>query len=371
MFENHTKSLETCNTCPSLCQSACPVFLNDGNRSHSPWGLMQLMNQVRKGEISLSDISDPIYHCLKCRGCQQQCDHDVDVTPIIHESRVNAVKQEIAPKEITGYIEKFHRHNNPFSKDLLKRLKEILPKNLFKKTDVVYYASCTTISKCPEIIKDTFSLFEKLKIDFVSPYADPIQCCGYPLVSAGAEYDFVDIAEINFHSLKKYKTIITGSPACAFTLKEKYKKYHFNIEDKVVTINEFLQPYLKNINFKLKKNIRSKIMFHDPCYLSRYLKQSDIPRELFSLITGLDPIEFFENHEKSMCAGQGGCYMITNPEGADSITKKRLDECYEKKVNTVVSQCPTCVDKMRKNGNKLVVKDLVTFLNDCIEEVKS
>lgn len=369
MLENHAKAMDTCSACPSLCQSACPVFVNDGNKSHAPWGMMQILNRVRKKEIPYNEEAAAVsYHCLTCRACNERCELGVDVPSVLMDARVEAIKQDVAPREINGFLEKFHRHNNPFSKDLLHKLKELVPAELFEKTaQVVYFPSCTTVAKTPEIVQDTFSLFKKLRIDFVGLYTDPIQCCGYPLFSAGAEYDFVDIAEINYHSLKKYKLIVTGSPACAYTLKKTYARYDMALEGKVATINQFLKPYLKNINYRLKKNLRTKLMYHDPCYLSRYLGEVELPREMIAAISGYQPTEFYENREKGACSGQGGCYSVMSKTRSDEITSKRLKEAREKKINTVVTQCPSCIHKMRKNSQNLVVKDLISYLNDCIE----
>jgi Fe-S oxidoreductase len=293
------------------------------------------------------------------------------IPPVLHEVRQLAVKKGVAPSEISGFLEKFHRHNNPFSKDLLYRLKEIMPlKYLEKESSTVYFSSCTTIAKAPEVIADTFELFEKLKIDFVSLYPEPLQCCGYPLISGGMEDDFVDLAEINFHALRNYKTIVCGSPACVYTLKETYKKYDFSLGDRVVTINEFIEPYLNNINFKIKKGIRTKLMYHDPCYLSRYLGEIDLPRELISMVSGYQPMEFSSQGVRSGCSGQGGCYSVIAQDNSNEIAKIKLEEVYEKNVGTLVTQCPSCVHKFRKNSEQLVVKDLISYLNDCIEGVK-
>ncbi len=371
MFNKFTKEFNTCNTCPSLCQSACPVFLNDANRTHSPWGLMQVMNQVRSHAMDFSpEVAALAYQCTSCRGCTSQCEHGVDVAATMTEVREVAVKLGVAPAEIAGYVEKFHRHNNPFSKDLLPRLKEILPKKRFKSgAPIAYFATCTTIAKTPDVIRDTFDLFDKLKIDFVAAYDDPIQCCGYPLFASGALQEFIDLAEINFHSLQKHKLIVTGSPTCAYTLKNIYARYDFNLDSQVVTINEFLKPYLKNINYKIKPKLRTKLMYHDPCYQSRYLNESGLVREMIAKTTGTAPMEFFNHEEHTTCSGQGGCYNIVENERADEITKSRLSEAYEKNVGTVVTQCPTCLFKMQNNGKNLNVKDLISYINDCIEGV--
>jgi len=331
---------------------------------------MQLFNNIRKKKLPFDETTAALaYQCTGCRACMDQCEHHIDVPQVLQHVRNEAVRQEIAPKEINDFIEKFHRHNNPFSRDLAHKLTKILPKKYFNpEASVVYFPSCTTLAKCPEIIKDTFSLFEKFKIDFVSLYTDPIHCCGYPLLCSGAEYDFVDLAEINFHSLKKYKTIITGCPVCVQTLKHTYAKYDFNLESQVITINQFLEPYLRDMNYTLKKRLRTKMMFHDPCYLARYLDESELPREMISQVSGYQAIEFHDNRNQCMSCGQGGAYNLVEKERAGEITQRRLTECHEKGVKTLISQCPICLYKMRESGNKLVVKDLISYLNDCIEK---
>lgn len=371
MLEQFEKQLEYCTYCPKLCQSACPVGMTEANEGTTSWGLMQTMNLVRRGEIDFNeDVAKMSYHCLTCRACTNQCEHGVDVPGVMQEVRRLAVEEDKAPKEMAGYLSKFHRHNNPFSKDLLTKLKEFLPQSLFSRDkSQVYYPSCTTIAKSPEVIKDTFDLFEKLKINFVSVYPETIQCCGYPLYSGGHIDEFIDLAEVNYHALKKYKTIISGSPTCVYTLKEIYKKFDMDLKAKVVSINEFISPYLNNINYKIKKNIRTKLMYHDPCYLSRYLGEIDLPREMISLVSGYEPLEFYQHGKDSGCSGQGGCYSIINQEASNEIAAKRLEEVYERNVQTLVTQCPSCIHKFRKNSQRLIVKDVISYINDCIEGV--
>ncbi|HLD44082.1 MAG TPA: (Fe-S)-binding protein, partial [bacterium] len=297
MFEEYSKQLNLCKTCPSLCQSACPVFINDGNKTHSPQGLMQLVNNVRHKQLPFDEqIASEAYHCLECRACTQACEHHVDVPQILRQVRTEAIRQELAPQPINTFIERFHKHNNPFARDLAGKLRSLLPARYFNaNASAIYFSSCTTIAKCPEVIRDTFALFNKLKIDFVNLYADPIHCCGYPLLCCGAEYEFVDLAEINFHSLKKFKTIITNCPACAHTLKHTYAKYAFNLEAQVITISDFLKPYLKPLRAALKKNIRTKTIFHDSCYATRYLDDPDTSRDIITQATGHAPTRFYDH----------------------------------------------------------------------------
>lgn len=371
MLEEFKQNLDTCFNCPKLCQSACPVAMTDGNEAHTPWGLMQIFNLVRKGELPMDEeVAALSYQCLSCKACTDACDHHNDITPTVMKVRKLAVEYNITPPEITGFLAKFHRHNNPFSKDLLQKLKTLVhPKYLVKESPVTYFSSCTTLTKTPEVIEDTFELFQKLNIDFVSAYPETIQCCGYPLLSGGMEEDFIDLAEINYNTLKKYKTIISGSPSCVYTLRETYKKYDFDLSDKVVSITEFIEPYLQNINFRIKKNIKTKLLYHDPCYLSRYLGEVERPRDMISQVSGYKPLEFQNHGTSSGCSGQGGCFSVVSQDVSNDICKRQLEEVKDRNVQTLVTHCPSCVHKFRKNSDRLVVKDLISYFNDCIEGI--
>ena len=97
------------------------------------------------------------------------------------------------------------------------------------------------------------------------------------------------------------------------------------------------------------------------------MDESDLIRELLSDVSGFAPQEFYENKECTSCSGQGACYALVNKSSADQITKKRLVEAKEKSIKTVVTQCPTCVYKMQQSQKTLDVKDVISFINDCIE----
>lgn len=373
MFESYQKELNYCTHCPRLCQSACPVLATDHNQTHSPWGLMQTLNLVKKEVLPFTkEIGEMAYQCTTCGACTELCEHSVPVADVLQLAREKAVEKKVAPKPIDGFLTKFHRHNNPFSKDLLAKLKGLFDEEILKKqSSTVYFASCTTIAKTAELIQDTFTLFEKLGVGFVSLFQDPIQCCGYPLYSGGLTEDFIDLAEINYQSLKHKEVIISGSPTCTYTLKHTYKKFDFDLSEKVISINEFLEPYLKNVNFQVKPQLKTKVIFHDPCYSCRYLDEKDLSRDLIQTITGTLPAEFYNHGKKTECSGQGGCYSIVEKERSDQIAQKRLAEVNERQIQTVITQCPSCIHKFRKNSNRLIVKDLVSYLNDCISQAKN
>lgn len=368
MLEEFSKELDYCTYCPKMCSFSCPVSTVENNESTTPWGKMQAANLVRKGLLPLTEeVAALAYKCTACRLCEQYCEHHIDVASILLDFRKLAVEQHVAPRALMGFLDKFHLHNNPFGKDLLAVLEPLVPEKYRNPhAQTAYFVGCATIAQTPEVIVDTFSLFDKLGVEDVCVYLDPIQCCGYPLVTGGIEEEFEDIAELHYQGLRRYRHIISASPSCVHTLKTVYAKYHFNLESRLMTMTQFLKPYIENSNYVLNKHIAQRFLYQDPCYLGRYLGEYDTPRQMLEIATSRPPLEFHENREKSACCGQGGCYSITSPEFSNEVSRRRLSEAKERHISTVVTHCPSCVSKLRKNGEGMKIMDIVSFLNEAI-----
>ncbi len=369
MFEQFEKELEYCTYCPKMCTFSCPVSTAEQDEMTSPWGKMQSVNLVRKGLIPMSEeVAALSYKCTNCGLCQEYCVHKNDVAKVLNEARKLAVETHVEPRAMQGFLEKFHLYQNPFGKDLRGKLEELVPEK-YRNPDaeVLYFASCTAIAQTPELIVDALSLFDKLGIEGVAVYLDPLQCCGYPLITGGVEDEFEEIAELQYEALRRYRYIVSASPTCIYTFRETYKTYHFDLGNRPMTMTQFIAPYLKNTNFVLKKKVAERVIYQDPCYLGRYLKEFDTPRDLIALATSREPLEFAENREKSTCCGQGGCFSVTSPDSSDLIAKRRLDEVRERHIGTLVTHCPSCVNKFRKNSSGLQVMDIISFLNEAID----
>jgi Fe-S oxidoreductase len=103
---------------------------------------------------------------------------------------------------------------------------------------------------------------------------------------------------------------------------------------------------------------RVRAAYHDPCYLGRYRKVYDAPREWIKSLTGKEPIEFYRRREKSYCSGAGGLLPVSSPKTADAITKNRLQEFRDTKADALVTACPTCARRFKKIDRKLTVLTL-------------
>jgi len=276
----------------------------------------------------------------------------------------------VAPAAVFDYLERFQTHTNPFGRDLQFSLKRLYPQEWRRPAaKTAYFPGCVEIRYFPKTVGQTLELLRKN--DSVSLYTEPIVCCGYPLYAAGDFRGFRELAEINSQSLKKYRRVVSGAPACLYTMETLYAEQGFKVPTRFFHIAERLDgghrgragsPPIKARNPAVAKAGSERIAYHDPCYLGRYRGTYDQPRQLIESVTGCKPIEFFRNRQQGYCCGAGGLLPISSPETARKITENRLAEFRRTGAQTLVTSCPTCVRQFKKVDPSVDVRGLVEFL---------
>lgn len=362
------KALNLCHTCPKLCRSTCPVADAEQDEATTPWGKMSTLKMVGERKLPMNlETMGLAYKCLNCRASQSNCEMDNPVSSVLDTFRIRAFRTGLTPGGIAPYCDRFQSHNNPFEQNLIgvldKDFHDLLPKK-----KIAYFPGCTEIAHSPETIRKTFNLLHRIGEKEISLYPEPIQCCGYPLFAAGDWDHFIELAEINSHALRDYRMIISGSPACLYTMETLYRSAGHPVSAKFVHITEYLhQPHrLEKIKTKRK---HPPVAYHDPCYLGRYRNTYEAPRALIQRISGSSSKEFFRNRESGYCCGAGGLLPVSYPETAKKITMNRLEEFRLTGAEILVSSCPSCVqrlDKIQKEtgagGKDIRVMNLIDYL---------
>jgi Fe-S oxidoreductase len=67
-----------------------------------------------------------------------------------------------------------------------------------------------------------------------------------------------------------------------------------------------LAPAVPQLKRLLKKEVKARVTYHDPCYLGRVNKIYAAPRRLLEAIPGVELVEMPHNHGLSLCCGGGG-----------------------------------------------------------------
>jgi len=219
--------------------------------------------------------------------------------------------------------------------------------------NVLYYPGCLTKFVVKEVGENYRKILRKIGIDFIE-LKDLEVCCGSPVLNAGYKEDAKKLAEKNFKIFKEHsvKKIITSCPACFKTFSQEYPKLLKNWDIEVKHITQTISEAVKKGKIKPKK-VEGKITYHDPCHLGRYANVYEEPREVIKLAGDFVEMEF--NRENAFCCGGGGGLKSNFPELSREISKERIKQAEEVKVNLLITSCPLCYICLKEASKKINV----------------
>jgi len=214
-------------------------------------------------------------------------------------------------------------------------------------------------------------LLQKAGVDFAVLGFDET-CCGETARRMGHEYIFQEFAKQNIETFGKVKfnRIVTACPHCFNTLKHEYPQMGGDYEVLHYTqlVNELAAAGKLALEPQSKiENQKSKITFHDSCYLGRYNDIYAAPRQLLDQ-TGVTRVEMARNNENSFCCGGGGGGMWLETDANTRINHERLKDALDAGADVVATACPYCLlmfdDAIRSKGlgEKVKVLDIAEVL---------
>jgi len=374
-----------CRNC-NYCFSICPLFYSTrGFMSQTPSGIMQAMNYALKWEIIKGEsgevLRDLLYLCTTCNGCVIRCKSKATGLPvldaieagrkILREMMIGPLPQQRKP------LKDIYLYGNPYGEkpetrlDWLKGLKvKMIPP---EKTDVLCFIGCTTAYEpdLHHIGRSLVRLFQYLHIDF-GILKEEI-CCGEPARRMGDEGLFQEMSNRNLHQFKSsgIKTIVNISPHCFNTFVNEYPSIKEEI--KIQHYTQFLAQAFKERKPTFKKGVPCTVTYHDPCYLGKHNQIFNVPRELLQMIPGVKLVEMKMTKDESLCCGGGGGRMFAEVEEEQRLSDMRIGQALEVGAEVLTTACPWCYQMLKNSvqdlrlGDKIKVKDIAEFLNECLE----
>ncbi len=131
-------------------------------------------------------------------------------------------------------------------------------------------------------------------------------------------------------------------------------------------ITQFVADALKQGQLKLNRGLMQKLIYHDPCYLSRGVGVIDEPRFVLRSIPGVELIEFERHGLNSRCCGAGGAARKVFGENALAMARLTINEAVEKKADRLILSCPACYCKvneaMEGHDKRIVITDIMELI---------
>jgi len=368
--------LKFCINC-RFCLPSCPRFeVNTGAVSEGASGITRSLYYAVKWDEDdkavLTQLRDIVYGCTTCRSCEIACKSLSTGTKLldaIEKGRELLIEMQIGPMpEQKKVLESLMNHGNPYMVTAKKRkaaVQELGLKAYAAKSDVLLYLGCS--SSIDEEARKTAVAFAKLLDAAGVAYgviADE-SCCGEPSLKMGETGLFEVLSEKNLDMFKQHgvKKVVTMSPHCYDTFTTKYP------QDKMqgIAVQHYTQVLAELVDQKklvFKGGAARRVVYHDPCYLSKYSKTIAEPRAALKAIPGLELVEFRDNGVNSLCCGGGGGRMWTDFESEKGrLANIRVKEAVDKGAAVLVTACPWCFINMTDGAKVLNAEGQLKILS--------
>jgi glycolate oxidase iron-sulfur subunit len=406
-------SYHNCIRC-GLCLAACPTYREYRTETASPRGRVALTRKGLEGELELSpNLIEQMYGCFACMACNDLC--PVGIRPadlalsmrhvqeqvhpakwkqwlfgglIAHAGRMDLATLPLRLYEKLGirrlvYVLGLNRLLPARLRDLeamlpripQRPLRRILPEITEAYGEVRYrvgfFLGCAQSLLFADQSAATLRVLARNGCTVITP--KEIECCGMPargygrmdLVENQARHNIAIFERFNVEyvvtdcatcgsMLKEYGTLLKGDAAWA----ERAAGFGRKVRD----ISEFLSQIPLR---KPTKRIESKVTYHDPCHLRRAQQIWQEPRQLLSLIDGL---EFVELPEADWCCGSAGSQLITHYDTSLKVLDRKMDNVANTEARILASGCPGCQMQLnaglQRRGLSVRVVHPVTLLDE-------
>jgi len=323
---------------------------------------------------------DFIWRCRTCMACMAVCPAYIDhVDTMVDIRRNELLIQGRIPADAKYALKLLETNGNPFGPQS-DRVSWLEKNNIRvveegESCDVLYWVGCcTTFDPTNQrIAQDVCSLLDLCGIDFGVLGKDE-RCCGDPARLMGEERLFQEIAKAQIERLnsRKFKILLTNCPHCYNVLKNEYRQLGgvYN----VLHHSEFLHEMLWNGTLEPKFGITRNAVYHDPCYLGRYQRIYDSPREVIKTIPGCEMQEMDYHRGQSFCCGGGGGHFWMDLKERKRINNLRIEQVEKTGADTVVTACAYCKKmlddglKMKDLDEKVEIIDVATLLLNSIRK---
>lgn len=293
---------------------------------------------------------DTVWACTTCGYCQEHCPVAIEHPPKIIDLRRNLVLMESDfPSELKPFFKNMETQGNPWEISNTTRGDWAKPLGVptlseNPNPEILYWVGCSgSFDDRNKKVSAAFARVLKAANVNFAILGPEEKCCGDAVRRIGNEYLFQMLAQENVETLNGYgvKKIVAQCPHCVNTLANEYPAFGGNYE--VVHYSQYVRELMAEGRLKVSKLVEQSVCYHDPCYLGRYAKVYDAPREILSAVPGIKVLEMWRNRDKSFCCGGGGGRAWMEEHLGTRINLMRMDDALKTNPTVIGTACPYCL----------------------------
>jgi glycolate oxidase iron-sulfur subunit len=179
-------------------------------------------------------------------------------------------------------------------------------------------------------------------------------CCGALSIHAGREEESLDFARALIAAFERERidAIVVNAAGCGSHLKDyarllagdsAWARRASEFRARVRDVTEFLAALEPAAT---RHPIRARVAYHDACHLAHGQGIRQPPRDLLAGIPGLTLVEIADGDQ---CCGSAGIYNLVEPESADEIGERKIENVIAARADALASANPGCLLQIRKH----------------------
>jgi glycolate oxidase iron-sulfur subunit len=396
-----------------LCLPKCPTFRALHQEADSPRGRMWQIKEASLGMVAFDDprFQTHIYQCFNCRACETACPSGVQFGAVMemarartppenrrdrlvraillngllpHRRRLRAAGMVYRAIEAAGVpailrrtgswraipLGSFAAFGPPADRQVREEtLPALIPAEGERRGRVGLLTGCIQEQMFHGTNRRTALALARNGFDVTVP-PDQV-CCGALASHAG---EAKTAAKLAAHTLATFErspveAVVVNAAGCGSNMKE----YDVQLRDDpsaraagaafskgVRDATEFLHAAGLR---PLRRGMRLRVTYHDPCHLIHGQRISKAPREILRAIPG---VELVELPDADWCCGSAGVYNLTHPEIADQALQWKVERILQTGAQVVATANPGCILQiavgLRRAGHDIPVVHVLDLL---------
>ncbi|OLD09410.1 MAG: glycolate oxidase [Deltaproteobacteria bacterium 13_1_40CM_3_69_14] len=385
--------IDDCVHC-GFCLPHCPTYLNWGEEMDSPRGRIDLMRGLRTGEMPITPtVVMHFDRCLGCMACVTACPSGVRYDVLIEETRAYVER-----KYRRGFWDRLHRwmifQVFPYPRRLramaalllvyvwtgmrwlvrhsgvlklfpprMRQLEELQPavtlRSVFsrlparvaaageRRMGVALVAGCVQRIFNPAVNEATIRVLAAEGCEVIIPRGQG--CCGALSMHAGREGESLRFARdlIERFSGEPVDAVVINAAGCGSHLKDYARLFPHDARArafaaKVRDVNELLAVLPPRAP---RRPLQVRIAMHDACHLVHAQRIKAQPRKLLGAIPGVTLVEVPDSEQ---CCGSAGIYNLVQPQSAEQIGQRKVDNVLSTRADLLASANPGCTLQIQK-----------------------
>lgn len=384
--------LDACTQCGE-CLDVCPVQAVTGRSAISPPEKIRMFREFIRateglkaslfgpGERNhklLEEFTKAVYECTVCGACSQQCTVGIFTQRLWPMLRKEMVRRGLGPLGVQANLPKvIERTGNPYDKPPAERFSPWFPEDVkvVERADIAYYAGCTSAYEAQPMVRGDVIVLGAIGEPFTMLPPEEEVCCGFPLFITGQHDLIEDLTKrlVGAYKARGVKVLLCSCPCCVNIMARDWPVFYKDeLPFKIRHVSQFVSDALKNRKLSIKGELKERIIYHDPCYLSRGVGIIEEPRTVLKSIPGVQLIEFDRHGLDSRCCGAGGAARKVFHDNAIEMGRLVIDEAVEKKADRLVINCPACYAKMHEamqgHDRQITITDIMELIGSLVKK---